>query len=81
MVGWPADITVFDPDKIQNLVSERLPARVDEQEVWRHPLGIEAVIVIGKVVVQKGECKDILAGKVTRQDLRTEAAPSQQAVT
>ena len=80
-MDWPADITVFDPDKIQDLVSERLPARVDEQEVRRHPPGIKAVIVIGKVVVQEGECKDIFAGKATRQDLRTEAAPSQQGVT
>jgi hypothetical protein len=33
------------------------------------------------VVVQKGECNEIFAGKVTRQDLRTEATPSRQGVT
>ena len=44
-------------------------------------LALACVIVIGKVVVQKGECGDIFAGKVTRQALGTEATPSQQGVT
>ena len=68
-LGWPADITVFDPDKIQDLVSERLPAKVDEKEVRRHPPGIEAVAVNGKVVVEGGECLNVFPGKVTRQEL------------
>jgi N-acyl-D-amino-acid deacylase len=68
-VGWPADITVFDPDRIQDLVSERLPAKVDEREVHRHPPGIEAVVVNGQVVLERGECLNVFPGKVTRQEL------------
>jgi len=68
-VGWPADIAVFDPDKIQDLVSERLPAKVDRNEVQRHPPGIQAVVVNGKVVVESGECMNVYPGKVTRQEL------------
>ncbi len=68
-VGWPADITVFDPDKINDLVSERLPEKVDANEVRRHPPGIKAVIVNGKTVVEDGSCMDVFPGKVTRQEL------------
>lgn len=68
-VGWPADIAVFDPDKIQDLVSARLPAKVDESEVRRHPPGIQAVVVNGRAVVEEGECLDVYPGKVTRQEL------------
>lgn len=68
-VGWPADITVFDPDKIDDLVSKRLPAKVDAQEVQRHPPGIQAVVVNGQVVVEEGKCFDRFPGKVTRQEL------------
>lgn len=73
-IGVPADITIFDPDKIQDLVSERLPVRVDEEEVNRHPPGIQAVVVSGKVVVEGGECMDVYPGKVTRQELFAGAA-------
>lgn len=68
-VRWPADITVFDPDKIDDLVSKRLPAKVDAQEVQRHPPGIQAVVVNGQVVVEEGKCFDRFPGKVTRQEL------------
>lgn len=67
--GWPADITVFDADKVQDLVSQRLPAKVDKDEVNRHPPGMQAVIVNGKVVVEDGTCSDVYPGKVTRQEL------------
>ncbi|MGH7770751.1 MAG: N-acyl-D-amino-acid deacylase family protein [Candidatus Binatia bacterium] len=70
-VGWPADITVFDPGKVGDLVSKRLPAKVDEQEVNRHPDGMQAVVVNGKVVVEGGECMNVFPGKVTRQELCT----------
>ncbi len=73
--GWPADITVFDPDKIQDLVSERLPERVDEKEVQRHPPGIEAVMVNGKIVVQHGRHTGLFPGKVRRQELCVEVTP------
>lgn len=67
--GWPADITVFDPDTIEDLVSERLPAKVDDREVERHPKGIQAVVVNGKPVVREGQCLDVFPGKVTKQEL------------
>jgi len=68
-LGWPADITVFDPDQIKDLVSERLPEKVDDHEVYRHPPGIGAVVVNGEVVVEDGRCLDVFPGKVTRQEL------------
>ncbi len=68
-VGWPADITVFDPDRIDDLVSARLPAKVNEQEVQRHPPGIQAVIVNGQPVVESGQFFDVYPGKTTKQGL------------
>ena len=68
-VGWPADITVFDPDQIKDLVSDRLPEKVDNHEVHRHPPGMKAVVVNGEVVVEEGKCLDVFPGKVTRQEL------------
>jgi N-acyl-D-aspartate/D-glutamate deacylase len=68
-VGAPADITVFDPDKIQDLVGERLPDELDEREVHRHPPGIRAVVVNGQVVLEDRESADVYPGKVTRQEL------------
>ncbi|MGH7834504.1 MAG: N-acyl-D-amino-acid deacylase family protein [Candidatus Binatia bacterium] len=68
-VGAPADITVFDPDKISDLVSERIPAKLDEVEAKKHPPGIQAVVVNGNVVVEEGSCLDVFPGKVTRQEL------------
>ena len=67
--GLPADITVFDPERINDLVSERLPAIVDEREVQRHPPGVQAVIVNGEVVVESGECMDVFPGRVSKQEL------------
>jgi N-acyl-D-aspartate/D-glutamate deacylase len=68
-VGWPADITVFDPDRIDDLVSARLPEKVNEVEVQRHPPGIQAVIVNGQTVVESGECMDVFPGKTTKAGL------------
>ncbi len=68
-LGWPADITVFDADQIKDLVSDRLPEKVDDHEVYRHPPGIGAVVVNGEVVVEEGKCLDAFPGKVTRQEL------------
>jgi cytosine/adenosine deaminase-related metal-dependent hydrolase len=65
----PADITVFDADKIDDLVSKKLPDMVDAQEVRRHPPGIKAVVVNGATVVEDGECNDVFPGKVRRQQL------------
>jgi N-acyl-D-amino-acid deacylase len=67
--GLPADVAVFDPDKFTDLVTERLPAKVDAEEVKRHPPGMQAVVVNGMIVVEEGECKDVFPGKVTRQEI------------
>ncbi len=68
-VGWPADVTVFNPDTFEDLVSKELPEKVDQKEVNRHPPGMKAVVVNGQTVVQERECKNIFPGKVTRQEL------------
>lgn len=65
----PADITVFDADRIDDLVSKQLPDIIDAQEVKRHPPGMKAVVVNGAVVVEDGENKEVFPGKVRRQQL------------
>ena len=67
--GMPADITVFDADKIDDLVTKKLPDIIDAQEVKRHPPGMKAVAVNGKVVVEDGQIHDVFPGKVRRQQL------------
>ncbi len=67
--GWPADVTVFDADKIDDLVSHKLPEIIDAEEVKRHPPGIKAVVVNGSTVVEDGHCNDVFPGKVRRQQL------------
>ena len=67
--GLPADVTVFDPDTIDDLASKRMPAKLDEDEIHRHPPGIAAVVVNGQVVLEDGECKDVFPGQVRRQEL------------
>jgi N-acyl-D-aspartate/D-glutamate deacylase len=67
--GMPADVTVFDADKIDDLVSKRLPEIIDAQEVKRHPPGMKAVVVNGQVVVEESHCNDVFPGKVRRQEL------------
>jgi N-acyl-D-aspartate/D-glutamate deacylase len=67
--GMPADLTVFDPDKIDDLVSKQLPDVIDAEEVKRHPPGMKAVIVNGATVVEEGHCNDVFPGKVRRQQL------------
>jgi N-acyl-D-amino-acid deacylase len=67
--GMPADVTVFDADKIDDLVSKKLPDMVDAQEVRRHPPGMKAVVVNGATVVEDGQIHDVFPGKVRRQQL------------
>ncbi len=67
--GMPADVTVFDADKIDDLVSKKLPDIIDAQEVRRHPPGMKAVVVNGATVVEDGHCNDVFPGKVRRQQL------------
>lgn len=67
--GMPADVTIFDADKIDDLVSQKLPDIVDAQEVKKHPPGIKAVVVNGRTVVEDGHCNDVFPGKVRRQQI------------
>ena len=67
--GMPADVTVFDADKVDDLVSKKLPEIIDAEEVKRHPPGIKAVVVNGQVVVEEAQCNDVFPGKVRRQQL------------
>ncbi len=67
--GMAADVTVFDADKIDDLVSKKLPEIVDAQEVRKHPPGMKAVVVNGATVVEDGQCNDVFPGKVRRQQL------------
>ena len=67
--GMPADITVFDADKIDDLVSKQLPDIIDAREVKRHPPGMKAVVVNGAVVVEDGKNNEVFPGKVRRQQL------------
>ena len=60
---------MFDADKIDDLASKRMPAKLDETEIFRHPPGIGAVVVNGKIVLENGECKDAFPGQVRRQEL------------
>lgn len=56
--GMYADITIFDPEKIMDKATYADP--------HQYPVGIEYVIVNGKIVVQRGEHTDALAGRVLR---------------
>jgi N-acyl-D-aspartate/D-glutamate deacylase len=67
--GMPADITVFDADKIDDLVSKKLPDVINAEEVKRHPPGMKAVVVNGATVVEDAHCNDVFPGKVRRQQL------------
>jgi N-acyl-D-amino-acid deacylase len=53
--NW-ADITVFDPDKIENKATFAQPDQ--------YPTGIEYVLVNGEIAAEKGKRTDILSGKV-----------------
>jgi len=54
-----ADVVVFNPEKIKDLSSYESPLR--------YPIGIEYVIINGKIVLEKGNHSNALAGKVIRK--------------
>ena len=56
--GYCADLLIFDPDSIGE--------RADFDDPYRYPLGIDYVIVNGKIAVEKGELADCRAGQVLR---------------
>src|SRR5690242_10214414 len=57
-VGMFADITIFDPAKVIDRATFDSPNQ--------YPIGIEYVLVNGKVSVDKGERTGVLAGRVLR---------------
>ncbi len=58
--GWAADLVVFDPERVVDRATFVEPAA--------YPDGIEAVIVNGRVVVDRGEHTGALPGRVLRKD-------------
>lgn len=56
-----ADITVFDPDEINDEASFTNP--------YQYAKGINYVIINGRLVIDEGEHTDILAGKVLRREV------------
>jgi len=57
--GMRADITVFDPDTIIDKATFKEP--------HQYPVGIEYVILNGKVVIKNGEHTEIRSGKILRR--------------
>jgi N-acyl-D-amino-acid deacylase len=63
--GMWADIVVFDIDKIKDRATSRYPYTFPLANYpHRYPEGIEYVLVNGQVVIEKGEHKGVLPGKV-----------------
>ncbi len=67
--GRPADVVVFDPDTIGDVVTPRLPYYVDDTEIRRQPPGVESVVVNGEVVLDCGDHTAARPGKVRRWEL------------
>lgn len=61
-VGWAADVCVFDPAGIADRATFTDPAV--------YPAGVEAVIVNGQIVVERGEHTGRLPGRVLRKNER-----------
>lgn len=57
--GFFADITIFNPKTIIDKATYENP--------HQYPVGIDYVIVNGRIVLEKGEFKDTLPGKVLRK--------------
>jgi len=60
--GLVADITVFDPEKIEDTATFENPIQ--------YPQGIEYVVVNGEVTVERGKHTGCRAGKVLRKNYR-----------
>jgi N-acyl-D-amino-acid deacylase len=60
--GLVADITVFDPEKIEDTATFENPIQ--------YPQGIEYVVVNGEVTVERGKHTGSRAGKVLRKNYR-----------
>jgi N-acyl-D-amino-acid deacylase len=57
--GLKADIVVFDPGRVKSPATRRNPKQF--------PVGIEYVLVNGKVVVERGKHTGVLAGRALRR--------------
>lgn len=61
--GFKADIVVFDPREVKSPATRRNPKQF--------PVGIDYVVVNGKVVVDRGEHTGVLAGRALRRGRAT----------
>lgn len=66
-VGMWADIVVFDFNAVKDRATERYPYHFPLSNYpHKYPEGIEYVLVNGQVVIEKGEHRGVLPGKVLR---------------
>ena len=60
-IGWFADLVVFD--------SETIIDRATFQNPHQYPVGIEWVLVNGKIALANGDYRDLRSGKVLRKEV------------
>jgi len=58
-IGFWADLVIFDPQKLTDTATAKDP--------YQRAVGIEYVLVNGKVALEKGEIKPVFSGKVLRR--------------
>jgi dihydroorotase/N-acyl-D-amino-acid deacylase len=58
-IGWFADLVVFD--------SETIIDRATFQDPHQYPVGVEWVLVNGKIAIEDGVYRDVRSGKVLRK--------------
>lgn len=77
-LGAYADITVFDADRVacgEVYTRFDLPGTKDEGRLYADAVGIDYVIVNGKVLVQDNQIKDVRPGTVLRSGRDTYTVP------
>jgi N-acyl-D-aspartate/D-glutamate deacylase len=57
-VGYKADVTIFDPEKVIDLATYENP--------HKYPIGIPYVVVNGEIVLDNGQHTGALPGQVLR---------------
>ena len=60
-MGWFADLVVFDPETIID--------RATFQNPHQYPVGIEWVLVNGKIALANGDYRDLRSGRVLRKEI------------
>ena len=58
--GYTADILVFDPNKIEDKATFTMP--------HQYSVGIQYLLINGKVVIEEGNYNGMLAGKTIRMN-------------